>query len=193
MKSVRGIFGVLYHKTKQLLTMPWMKICGNKLNMTANIESGVIMRQSTIGNYVYIGPHASVLWADIGNYSCIAGGVGIGGMNHEYKKHYSINPLLNPYCHMDERVCIGCDVWIGSKCIILQGVTIGDGVIIGAGSVVTKDVPENTIVFGAPAKFYRKRFSDDIWEKIKTTQYWNHNPKEANTILKELKVTFPID
>lgn len=193
MSSFRETLGWLYHKTKQLLKMPWLKICGNKVNMTANIESGVIMRQSNIGNYVYIGPRASVLWADIGNYSCIAGGVGIGGMNHEYKRHYSINPLLNPFCHMDERIHIGRDVWIGSKCVILQGVTIGDGAIVGAGSVVTKDVPENTIVVGVPAKFYRKRFPDDVWEKIKSTNFWDYNPIMANKVLNDLGVLFPKD
>ena len=56
-----------------------------------------------------------------------------------------------------EPVVIGNDVWIGARVIILPGVHIGDGCVIGAGSVVTKDVEEYTVVAGNPAKFIRKR------------------------------------
>lgn len=54
-------------------------------------------------------------------------------------------------------VHIGANVWLGSACIILPGVRIGDGVIIGAGSVVTKDVPANAVALGVPAKVVRVR------------------------------------
>lgn len=54
-------------------------------------------------------------------------------------------------------VRIGTDVWIGARVIILPGVTIGNGAIIGANSVVSKDIPPNTIVGGVPAKFIKER------------------------------------
>lgn len=56
-----------------------------------------------------------------------------------------------------EKVTIGNDVWIGTRVIIMPGVTIGDGVIIGAGAIVTKDVPNYTVVAGVPAKVIRHR------------------------------------
>jgi acetyltransferase-like isoleucine patch superfamily enzyme len=56
-------------------------------------------------------------------------------------------------------ITIGKNVWIGAKCIILQGVNIGDGAIIGAGTVITKSVPEHTIVAGVPARVLRTRAS----------------------------------
>ncbi len=59
--------------------------------------------------------------------------------------------------HIKRAVTINNDVWIGASCIILPGVTIGQGAIIAAGSVVTKDVPENVYVAGIPAKIIRKR------------------------------------
>jgi len=54
-------------------------------------------------------------------------------------------------------VVIGNDVWLGTRVIVLPGVTIGDGAIIGAGSVVTKDIKSGTICGGVPAKLIRKR------------------------------------
>lgn len=59
--------------------------------------------------------------------------------------------------HTKEKVCIGNDVWIGSTCTILPGVTIGEGAVVAAGSVVTKDVEEFTIVAGVPARVIRAR------------------------------------
>jgi len=61
---------------------------------------------------------------------------------------------------------IGNDVWIGANAIILQGVTIGDGAVIAAGAVVTKDVPPYAIVGGVPAKVIKYRFSDDVILKL---------------------------
>jgi len=57
----------------------------------------------------------------------------------------------------EQSVHIGSDCWIGGRCIILPGVTIGDGSVIGAGSIVTKDVPEYSIAVGVPARVIRKR------------------------------------
>lgn len=70
-------------------------------------------------------------------------------------------------------IVIGNDVWIGYEAIILAGVTIGDGAIIGARSVVTKDIPPYTIVGGVPAKPIRKRFSDDTIAALLAEQWWN--------------------
>lgn len=51
---------------------------------------------------------------------------------------------------------IGDDVWVGSNTVILPGVTIGNNVVIGAGSVVTKDIPDNVVAFGVPCKVIRE-------------------------------------
>lgn len=70
-------------------------------------------------------------------------------------------------------IVIGNDIWIGYEAIVLSGVTIGDGAIIGARAVVTKDVPPYTIVGGIPAKQIRKRFSDEVISKLLELQWWN--------------------
>jgi virginiamycin A acetyltransferase len=68
---------------------------------------------------------------------------------------------------------IGNDVWIGCNAVIFPGITIGDGAIIGAYSVVTKDVPPYSIVGGNPAKIIKKRFSDKIIEEMLKLEWWN--------------------
>lgn len=70
-------------------------------------------------------------------------------------------------------IVIGNDVWIGFEAIILSGVKIGDGAIIGARAVVTKDVPPYTIVGGVPAKIIRKRFDDNTIDKLLKLKWWN--------------------
>ncbi|MDE7418966.1 MAG: CatB-related O-acetyltransferase [Muribaculaceae bacterium] len=70
-------------------------------------------------------------------------------------------------------IVIGNDVWIGFEAIILAGVKIGDGAIIGARAVVTKDVPPYSIVGGIPAKVIRKRYTEDIIEQLLSLKWWN--------------------
>lgn len=68
---------------------------------------------------------------------------------------------------------IGNDVWVGSNVVILQGVKIGDGAIIAAGAVVTKDVEPFSIVGGVPAKIIKKRFDDKHIEFLEELKWWN--------------------
>ena len=70
-------------------------------------------------------------------------------------------------------IVIGNDVWIGFEAVILAGVKIGDGAIIGARAVVTKDVPPYSIVGGIPAKIIRKRYSPDIIEQLLSLRWWD--------------------
>ena len=70
-------------------------------------------------------------------------------------------------------IVIGNDVWIGYEAVVMQGVTIGDGAIIGARAVVTKAVPPYTIVGGVPAKPIRKRFSDEMISQLLEIKWWD--------------------
>lgn len=77
-----------------------------------------------------------------------------------------------------ERTCVGNDVWIGERATILSGLTIGDGAVIGGGSVVTKDVGPYEIWAGNPARFIRKRFDDETISKLEKIQWWNFRDTE---------------
>lgn len=70
-------------------------------------------------------------------------------------------------------IVIGNDVWIGYEAVIMAGAHIGDGAIIAARAVVTKDVPPYTIVGGTPAKEIRKRFDAEVIEQLLILKWWN--------------------
>ena len=81
---------------------------------------------------------------------------------------------------------MGNDVWLGYQCLIMPGVTIGDGAVIGSRSVVTKDVPPYTIVAGVPAKEVRKRFDEDTIAGLLEVKWWDLPDEEVEKLLPDL-------
>ena len=158
------------------------------------IGSNVFLHEmSQIGNYNYIGSGTMFLNAKIGNYCSIANGVKIGQMQHDLNCVSTSTHIFgskrgitnfNGYL---EPATIGNDVWIAANCVIMQGVTIGNGAVIGAGAIVTKDVNSYEIVGGVPAKHIRYRFDEDTIKMLEDSQWWNLPPKEAVKKCKELQ------
>ena len=102
-----------------------------------------------VGENFYAGFNCTILdiaEVKIGNNCLIAPNVGI------YTAGHNINPIDRHKTGFGKSIIIGDNVWIGGHCVIIGGVTIGDNSIIAAGSVVTKNVPENTVFGGNPAK-----------------------------------------
>ena len=149
-----------------------------------------------IGNYSSVASHTKVVNAVIGNFSVIAreSRVGLGPHPTNFLTPHSIFYKNNPWSIHQEWVekidfeenritHIGNDVWIGSRCIVMDGVTIGDGAIVAAGSVVTKDVPAYAIVGGAPAKLIRYRFSPDVILRLEKIAWWNLPDEEISRVV----------
>lgn len=108
----------------------------------------------TIGDYTRIGIHCTVIGpVCIGNHVNLAQGITVTALNHNFA---DTNRRIDEQGISTRPVVIGDDVWIGANAVILPGVTIGRHVVVAAGAVVTKDVPENTIVAGVPAKVIKK-------------------------------------
>lgn len=84
-------------------------------------------------------------------------------------------------------IVVGNDVWIGYEAVILSGVTIGDGAIVGARAVVTRDVPPYTIVGGVPAKSIRKRFDDETIEKLLRLRWWDWDERAISRGLSAIR------
>ncbi|NMA02172.1 MAG: CatB-related O-acetyltransferase [Clostridia bacterium] len=116
----------------------------------------------------------------IGNYCSFSSSVFQYNANHPYSK-FTTHPILYHEDYTGSKseelkrvnLIIGHDVWIGHGVVILPGCSnIGNGAVIGAGSIVTKDVPAYSIVVGNPAKVIRMRFKEEIIEKLEVTQWW---------------------
>lgn len=154
------------------------------LDKTARADTGSSIAFSSMGRYSYIGEHTSLLYAHVGNFTSISNYCAIGGGSHPVD-WVSTSPVFNssasilranlgdcqynPFCETN----IGNDVWIGSHCLIKAGVTIGDGAVVGMGSVVTKDVGPYEIWAGNPAKLIRKRFDNETIEKLLEVKWWD--------------------
>jgi len=112
-----------------------------------------------IGDNTYIGEFNNIRAAGggitIGNNCLISQHITIIASNHCIQKDININSQL--WDVERHSVIIGNDVWVGANSVILPGVTIGNGSVIAAGSVVTKNVPENAIIAGSPAKILKYR------------------------------------
>jgi acetyltransferase-like isoleucine patch superfamily enzyme len=74
-------------------------------------------------------------------------------------------------------VVVGNDVWIGTDAILMAGITVGDGAVIAAGAVVTKDVAPYSIVGGVPAKEIKKRFDNEKIESLLSLKWWDKDEK----------------
>ena len=110
-------------------------------------------------DYVFVGPGCSIPpLVSIGRYTMLAPRVAIVGDDHVFDSPST--PLQFTGRPPQRRTVIGRDVWIGHSALVMRGVTIGDGAIVAAGAVVTKDVPAREIWGGTPARRLRDRFPD---------------------------------
>lgn len=92
-----------------------------------------------------------------------------------YRKRFSMLEEDNLKDFNDKKVIIGNDVWIGRDTTILPGVNIGNGAIIGAGSIVNRDIPDYSIAVGVPAKVIKYRFKPLEIELLNSTKWWEWN------------------
>lgn len=127
--------------------------CGKKVNIDQGARYGLDI---VLGDYSSIGKNSFVQSGTyIGSHVMIAPDCGIYTMNHG---HQRIDiPMREQGLTKPKHVIIEDDVWIGTKTVILPGVRIGKGAIIGAGAVVTKDIPPYSIAVGNPAIVKKRR------------------------------------
>lgn len=155
--SIRWLVGSFDYLVMDHL-VPWSQL---NRQVPSTIHPSVSFRS---GQNIYIGAHTRVqsgcvLWSSpnskivIGDYTGLGPGTMIFSSNHQFR-------LGEPYHRQpwtERDVVIGRDVWIGAGTMIMPGVTIGDCCVVAAGSVVTRDIPSNSLVGGVPARIIRAR------------------------------------
>ena len=154
-----------------------------KIDLRDNVE---IRENSILEGEITIGRHSRIAYGNelvgtirIGRYCAIARETTFKDRDHFI--HYpSMQCLLyrNIFNMRLKRVSkgpivLGNDVWVGKRTIVLSGVTIGDGAVVGAGSVVTKDVEPYSIVAGAPAKQRKWRFPENVRDQLQEIAWWD--------------------
>lgn len=143
------------------------------------------IQDSQIGNFTSISTNSRISLTTIGKY-CSIGPNFISGWGIHPIGGISTSPIFYSTSHSTgkvfsktnkiverERINIGNDVWIGSNCTVLDGVSVGNGCIIAAGAVVTKDVPDYAIVGGIPAKIIKYRFNDETIKELQKIKWWD--------------------
>lgn len=158
---------------------------------TSVLCRGSQLISSHIGKYARVGVNVSLCSTTVGNFSAIGKDSVLGPGQHP-TNYLSLNSIFykrgNWGFHDDwvreisfeesKPINVGGDVWIGRKVMVMNGVTIGDGAIVGACSVVTKDVPPYAIVAGVPAKVIKYRYSQNIIDKLIKIKWWNLSDEE---------------
>lgn len=142
-------------------------------------ENCVFMGNIKIGKFTVINKNTELIGnIEIGNYTSIARNVVLQGINHPMQYPSTSRPLYKELIKKElpkeskGPIIVGNDVWIATKAIILSGVTIGDGAVVGAGAIVTKNVEPFSVVAGNPAKHIKWRFSKNVREQLQQLKWW---------------------
>lgn len=146
----RGRGSKIYHSVR-MDTPPYRKF---SLGRRSVVESYACINNAVgdviIGDHTRIGLHCTVIGpVTIGSHVNLAQGITITALNHSFE---DTAKRIDEQGITTKQVIIGDDVWIGTNAVILPGVTIGRHSVVAAGAVVTKDVPDNCVVGGVPAK-----------------------------------------
>lgn len=170
------------------------RIYSSKLEHDNRIGRSSLIYHSTIGKFSYTGSNTVIMYTDVGSFSSISWNVTIGPANHDHSKLSTHDFLYNDavglrpegavqiYDRFVKRTRIGNDVWIGAGAVLLNGVTIGDGAVIGANATVTKDVEPYAIVVGSPARVVAHRFSDEIIAALQDLRWWEFDEAKIKAI-----------
>ncbi|EKV30940.1 Chloramphenicol acetyltransferase [Caenispirillum salinarum AK4] len=156
--------------------------------------------ESTFGDYSYIGEDGEVIYTTVGKFVNIAAAVRLNPGQHPMDRpcqhHFQYRSAMYGMGEDDaaffewrraRRLVIGHDVWIGHGATIMGDVRIGTGAIVGAGAVVTKDVPDYAIVGGVPAKPIRERFPPATQAALKRIAWWDWDHETLTRALPDFR------
>ena len=165
------------------------------------ISEGSRLRNVKLGDYSYCDRFADIANAEIGKFSNIAAFTRIGPTDHPmhlasqhhflYRTSYYWHDQADWAEFFEHRASrtlyIGHDTWIGAHALIMPEVTIGNGAVVAAGAVVTKDVEPYTIVGGVAAKFIKRRYPEEIAERMQALAWWDWSHDRLRNVLPDMR------
>ncbi len=163
---------------------PEVELFNSTLADHVELQRQASATDARIGRFSYVGRRTYLNLVSIGAFSSVGPAV-LAGLGDHPSDLGSTSPAMYSTrgqcggsfatvdCFPERRpIAIGNDVWIGARAFIRDGVSIGDGAIVAAGAIVTRDVPPYAIVGGTPAKVIRFRYSEDIVARLLATAWW---------------------
>lgn len=189
----RYIFILIRVWSKFLLKIRGSSIVNTEFGYDSKVESGSNVFNSRFGRHSFAGYNCEISHSEIGSFCSIGNNVILNPGVHPIN-WVSTSPVFYSgkdsvkvkYANFDKvkrrSLVIGSDVWIGSNVVVMGGVNIGHGAIIGASSVVTKNVPPYAIVGGVPAKILKYRFDENLIEELLQSKWWELDENELKKV-----------
>lgn len=191
------------HTAKTLGDKPYFHpstfIMDSHIGSWTEIGANTVIAESVIGDYTYTAGDNSIIYADIGKFCSIASHVRVNPGNHPMGRvtqhHMTYRRAMYGFGEDDKaffdwrrehRCIIGHDVWIGHAAIVMPGVQIATGAVIGSGAVVTKNIAPYEIAVGVPARPIRKRFSDDVIDRLMAIAWWDWDHETLKARIDEM-------
>ena len=183
------------------LIHPSALVQDSHLGAYCEVGARTLLTEVTMDDYSYIVNDGQMTYTEVGKFCSIAAMTRINPGNHPMQRatqaHFTYRASAYFPGEPDEaeffdwrrgnRVRIGHDVWIGHGAVILPGRSIGIGAVVAAGAIVTKDVPAYTIVAGNPARIVRRRFPEDIAERLMQLGWWNWEHEALRAALPDFR------
>ncbi|KIC38062.1 DapH/DapD/GlmU-related protein [Leisingera sp. ANG-M7] len=189
-------------KAEEPFIHPDCTITGSRFGAYVEIGAGSRVANAVVGDYSYCDRTCDIANAEIGRFANIASFVRIGASDHPMEKASLHHFLYRSASYWDDAeddaewfnhragrtASIGHDTWIGHGALIKPDVTIGNGAVVAAGSVVTKDVSPYTIVGGNTAKVIRRRYPEAVAEQMMELAWWDWNHAALRAALPDFRI-----
>jgi phosphonate metabolism protein (transferase hexapeptide repeat family) len=180
---------------------PSAKLQNTRLGAYCEVGARTMLLDVEMGDYSYVVNDAEITYTTIGKFCSIAAMTRINPGNHPMHRatqaHFTYRASAYFPDEADEAeffawrksfpVHIGHDVWIGHGAIVLPGRNIGTGAVVAAGAVVTKDVPAYTIVGGNPARVIKRRFPENIADRLARLAWWDWDHERLRAALPDFR------
>jgi phosphonate metabolism protein (transferase hexapeptide repeat family) len=180
---------------------PSARVKDCSLGAYTEVGARTILLEVAMGDYSYVVNDSQITYTTIGKFCSIAAMTRINPGNHPMQRatqsHFTYRSSAYFPGEPDEaeffdwrrqhHVHIGHDVWIGHGAVILPGRKIGTGAVVAASAIVTKDVPAYTIVGGNPARVIRRRFTENVADRLANLAWWNWDRGQLREALPDFR------